>query len=64
MELQILSPTEDHAIYSREFILQLDQKFKPLKIFTFSKNSYPQDDQGRLRFQNLSHLPKECLKRQ
>ncbi|WEK21498.1 MAG: HEPN domain-containing protein [Candidatus Pedobacter colombiensis] len=46
MELQILSPTEDHAIYFKAFIHKLVQKFKPLQIFSFSKNSYTHDDQG------------------
>ncbi|SDL79021.1 HEPN domain-containing protein [Pedobacter sp. ok626] len=46
MELQVLSPAEDHAIYFRAFINQLVQKFKPLQIFSFSKNNYTQFDQG------------------
>jgi len=35
MELQTLSPIEDRAIYFREFIHKLVQKFKPLQIFSF-----------------------------
>lgn len=61
MELQTLSPTEDHAIYFREFIHQLVQKFKPLQIFSFFKHSYAQDDEGCFKEKATSFQCNYCL---
>lgn len=41
-----LSPEAEHAVYFREFIQQLAQKFEPLQIFSFSQNSYTHHSQG------------------
>ncbi|TCC99173.1 HEPN domain-containing protein [Pedobacter hiemivivus] len=61
MELQILSPAENHAIYFRAFIDQLVQKFKPLQIFSFSKDSYTQDDQGCFKEKSTTFHCDYCL---
>jgi HEPN domain-containing protein len=41
-----LSPDADHAVHFREFIQRLAQKFEPLQIFSFSKNTTTQNTQG------------------
>ncbi|SDL19888.1 HEPN domain-containing protein [Pedobacter sp. ok626] len=61
MELQTLSPTEDHAIYFREFIHQLVQKFKPLQIFSFFKHAYSQDDEGCFKEKSDTFHCNYCL---
>nr|WP_084407024.1 HEPN domain-containing protein [Pedobacter panaciterrae] len=41
-----LSPEANHAVHFREFIQRLAQKFEPLKIFSFSKNTCTQNTHG------------------
>ena len=41
-----LSLEADHAFHFREFIRRLAQKFEPLQIFSFSKNTCRQNTQG------------------
>lgn len=46
MEPSKLTAEADHVIYFREFIQQLVQKFQPIQILSFSKNSYKRNSQG------------------
>lgn len=41
-----LSPDAHHAVHFREFIQRLAQKFEPLQIFSFSKNTFTQNTEG------------------
>lgn len=41
-----LSPEANHAFHFRDFIQRLAQKFEPLQIFSFSKNTTMQNTQG------------------
>lgn len=46
MELSKLSPEANHAFHFREFIQRLAQKFEPLQIFSFSKNTFTRNTEG------------------
>lgn len=61
MELQILSPTEDHRIYFRTFIHQLVQEFKPLQIFSFHKHRYDEADEGCFKEKAATFYCNYCL---
>ncbi|WP_431291649.1 HEPN domain-containing protein [Pedobacter sp. P26] len=50
-----LSPEAEHAVYFREFIHRLAQKFEPLQIFNFSLNRYTHNSQGCFN-DNQSHF--------
>jgi len=55
MEPSKLSSEAEHVVHFREFIYRLVQKFEPLKILSFSQNSYTHYSQGCFN-DNQSHF--------
>lgn len=61
MEPSKLSLEADHAVHFREFIQRLAQKFEPLQIFSFSKNTCTQNKQGCFNESPVSFKCDYCL---
>jgi HEPN domain-containing protein len=61
MESSKLSPEANHAVHFREFVQRLAQKFEPLQIFSFSKNSQTQKSHGCFNDSLVSFKCDYCL---
>lgn len=46
MESSKLSPEANHAVHFRDFVQRLAQKFEPMQIFSFSRNTCTQNTDG------------------
>lgn len=61
MESSILHPEVAHSAYFRKFIQQLAQKFEPLQVIGFSKNSHISYEQSPFKEDKVSFHCNYCL---
>ena len=61
MEPQILSAADEHAVYFKEFVKQLVQKFQPLQIFCFAKTTLLEQTQGCFLEHEIKYNCNYCL---